>query len=201
MSTVVTELGDQIEIEIYEGGVSFPGAGGVNGIISGTEAPQSNLGNEGDYYVNTTTFEIYGPKTNGLWGIPTAMRGPQGVQGEQGQQGERGEKGDQANVTGVQINADRELVIEVNNAEFLTFDMSAYIRLFVGDIEIKRKGDGNTDPTIIQTGDVVEFYDSDNGNAKVEGIVKDASVDVKTFDQATRKYTNLRTYNYSNPSN
>ncbi len=46
------------------------GAAGTNGktILSGTGTP-SNLytGTNGDYYINTSTYVFYGPKTNGVW--------------------------------------------------------------------------------------------------------------------------------------
>ncbi|GAA3994649.1 GDSL-type esterase/lipase family protein [Mucilaginibacter dorajii] len=46
------------------------GAAGTSGktILSGTGVP-SNLytGTNGDYYINTTTYVFYGPKTNGVW--------------------------------------------------------------------------------------------------------------------------------------
>jgi hypothetical protein len=52
------------------------------------------LGVDGDFYLDTSTFEIYGPK-NGGWGTATSLVGPQGIQGPQGPKGETGEAGPQ----------------------------------------------------------------------------------------------------------
>jgi len=186
---------DRVEVIVYEAGVSFEGAGGINGILSGTTAPASNLGNEGDFYINTATYEIYGPKANGLWGNATLIKGPQG---DQGVQGEQGPAGADANVTDISINAAKQLVLEVSGQANITYDISPFIRLMVGDVEILKKA--GTDPAAIETGDVVSFYDSTNDDRKVEGVVKDGAVDVKTFDNATKRYTNLKTYINFTPS-
>lgn len=48
------------------------GNAGVNGktILNGTVNP-SNLatGSNGDFYINTNTYRLFGPKTNGVWGV------------------------------------------------------------------------------------------------------------------------------------
>ncbi len=46
-----------------------------NTILSGTTVPAVGLGQNGDYYIRTTTFEIYGPKISGVWGAATSMIG------------------------------------------------------------------------------------------------------------------------------
>ncbi len=61
-----------------------PGQDGQDGedgsqIYSGTSAPQSSLGKEGDYYLNTSTFDLYGPKTNSGWGTPINLKGTANV--------------------------------------------------------------------------------------------------------------------------
>lgn len=62
------------------------GTNGTNGldgqtVLNGTSAPSSGLGNNGDFYINTTTSVMYGPKTSGSWGSSTSIVGPQGIQG------------------------------------------------------------------------------------------------------------------------
>lgn len=69
----------------------------------------------------------------------------------------------------------------------------------VGDVEILSKGDGNEELTVIEDNDVVQFFDSVNGDRRVIGIVKNAAVSVKTFDAGTGKYTNLRAYDNTLP--
>lgn len=49
------------------------GANGTNGadgknILNGTTNPSNDLGTEGDFYLNTTTYVLFGPKTGGVWG-------------------------------------------------------------------------------------------------------------------------------------
>jgi hypothetical protein len=39
-------------------------------VIRGTVAPTISLGKVDDYYINTTTYQIYGPKTLNGWGRP-----------------------------------------------------------------------------------------------------------------------------------
>ena len=56
----------------------------LNTIRSGKGAPVSSLGINGDFYIDITNFNFYGPKANGLWGSPTSMRGPKGVPGVAG---------------------------------------------------------------------------------------------------------------------
>jgi hypothetical protein len=73
------------------------GISGSNGntILSGTTAPLSTQGNNGDYYLNTTTNILYGPKTSSGWGSGTILtgQGPQGPAGPTGPQGPAGPTG------------------------------------------------------------------------------------------------------------
>ena len=50
--------------------------GGV--MLSGTTAPAAGLGYNGDFYINSTTWTIYGPKVGGAWGTGTSLMGPTG---------------------------------------------------------------------------------------------------------------------------
>jgi hypothetical protein len=83
----------------YSSGPAGPtGATGPQGeagfsVLSGSGAPNSSLGRNGDFYIDFTNDNIYGPKTGGLWGSPTSLIGPQGPQGIQGIQGIQGETG------------------------------------------------------------------------------------------------------------
>ena len=40
----------------------------INKSLNGTGVPDQGLGKEGDIYIDTTNDNIYGPKTNGVWG-------------------------------------------------------------------------------------------------------------------------------------
>ncbi|PHR02365.1 MAG: hypothetical protein COB29_13985 [Sulfitobacter sp.] len=55
-----------------------------NSVLNGSVAPSSQLGQEGDFYLNTQTHNIFGPKTTDAWGTGTSIIGPQGLIGENG---------------------------------------------------------------------------------------------------------------------
>ena len=89
---------------------------GVNTILNGKGAPKSVLGIDGDFYIDTRSLLIYGPKTKGKWPTPQNIQGPTGPSGNdgrngsdakassninannavgpQGEKGDKGEKGD-----------------------------------------------------------------------------------------------------------
>ena len=70
------------------------GAGG-NGILSGAGAPSAESGSNGDFYINTTNYDIYGPKSAGSWGSPVSLVGPTGATGATGATGSTGATGAQ----------------------------------------------------------------------------------------------------------
>jgi len=55
-----------------------------NTIRSGKGAPTAAIGNDGDFYIDLLTFNFYGPRINGHWGLPTSMKGPAGENGAAG---------------------------------------------------------------------------------------------------------------------
>ena len=65
------------------------GPAGVAGsqIYSGTGAPAANLGTIGDYYLDKSNVNFYGPKTANGWGTPVSLNGGTGGQGPAGPQG------------------------------------------------------------------------------------------------------------------
>lgn len=72
------------------------GANGTNGadgktILSGTADP-SNLytGTDGDFYINTSTFTFFGPKTGGVWPAGISIVGADGADGPAGPKGDTG---------------------------------------------------------------------------------------------------------------
>jgi hypothetical protein len=86
----------------------------ANTILNGKGAPLSSLGINGDFYIDTRSLLIYGPKKSNKWPAPQSLQGPAGptgadgkngtegkttsnvsnVAGPVGAQGEKGEKGD-----------------------------------------------------------------------------------------------------------
>ena len=52
-----------------------PGLNGTNGIngfavLNGSSAPDNGKGKDGDFYIDTTEYKIYGPKAGGAWPTP-----------------------------------------------------------------------------------------------------------------------------------
>lgn len=79
-----------LKVEIVGGGGG--GGGGVN-FLSGTTDPTSDIGADGDVYLNTNSGDLF-KKEGGEWGILMNLVGPQGPQGEQGSQGPPGADGE-----------------------------------------------------------------------------------------------------------
>jgi hypothetical protein len=87
------------------------GANGGNGstTLSGTVAPSVALGNPGDYYLDKSSYLLYGPKDANGWGIPILLRGAAGAQGPTGAAGKDGSiiySGSGAPVSTIGINGD-----------------------------------------------------------------------------------------------
>jgi hypothetical protein len=76
-----------------QGNPGAPGAPGAT-ILSGPANPTSGQGANGDFWLNTTTAVLYGPKAGGAWpGTGVPLTGPQGNPGNPGAQGNPGPQG------------------------------------------------------------------------------------------------------------
>ena len=75
-----------------QGEQGLPGTNGKT-VLSGAGVPDPGLGSDGDFYLDTSSNTIYGPKSGGSWGGGTSLVGPAGPQGEQGEQGVQGVAG------------------------------------------------------------------------------------------------------------
>ena len=71
------------------------GAAGADGAtwLTGTAAPTSAQGKNGDWYLNTANYDIY-QKVSGAWSKKGNIKGAQGIQGIPGATGATGAKGD-----------------------------------------------------------------------------------------------------------
>ncbi|WKZ65752.1 MAG: tail fiber domain-containing protein [Flavobacteriales bacterium] len=56
-------------------------------MLNGTTNPASAVGSNGDFYLNTTTSTLFGPKAAGAWPAGVALIGPVGPQGPAGPAG------------------------------------------------------------------------------------------------------------------
>ena len=97
-----------------QGPRGLPGFDGANGktVLNGSGAPADTLGNDGDFYLDTTSDVLYGPKTAGAWPapgsawsgrkarpVPPAPRDRRDPQGTPGPRARRGRKDLQARAT------------------------------------------------------------------------------------------------------
>ena len=62
----------------------------TNTVLNGKGVPSSKLGVNGDFYIDVTTFNIYGPKANNKWPAPISLKGPAGTNGTDGKNGDKG---------------------------------------------------------------------------------------------------------------
>ena len=56
----------------------------TNTILHGTGSPSVSMGSNGDFYLDLTTYNIFGPKTLGRWPAPVSLKGAPGPAGPQG---------------------------------------------------------------------------------------------------------------------
>ena len=81
--------GTAISLKGAQGPAGPQGATGAQGasgsqILSGTGAPAASLGNNGDFYLDKSSYSLYGPKAGGSWGAALLLQGPAGPQGPAG---------------------------------------------------------------------------------------------------------------------
>src|SRR5918999_4752227 len=77
-------------IDAYLGSADWRTGGGGGGgaaVVNGTGAPSGATGADGDFYIDTSAWTIYGPKASGAWGSATSLIGPQGDDGAAGADG------------------------------------------------------------------------------------------------------------------
>lgn len=68
------------------------GAGAGAQWYTGSGAPSSGLGNNGDFYIRTSNGDLY-QKATGTWSVIMNIKGPQGAPGDPGPTGEAGPPG------------------------------------------------------------------------------------------------------------
>ena len=67
-----------------------------NTILNGKGGPATSLGINGDFYIDTRSLLIYGPKAKGKWPLPQNLQGPIGATGVTGISGSDGRNGSDA---------------------------------------------------------------------------------------------------------
>jgi hypothetical protein len=71
----------------------------ANTILNGKGAPKISVGIDGDFYIDTRSLLIYGPKKKGRWPVPTNLKGPTGPTGNPGKSGNDGKTISSASTT------------------------------------------------------------------------------------------------------
>ncbi len=71
-----------------------------NTILNGKGAPLNSLGINGDFYIDTRSLLIYGPKVKSKWPTPQNLQGPTGAAGASGSDGKNGNDGKVSNASG-----------------------------------------------------------------------------------------------------
>ena len=74
---IVNNITIDEENVVVELGTSGPQGARGTGILNGTTAPDNTIGIIGDFFLNTTNMNLYGPKTESGWGSPTDLVGSQ----------------------------------------------------------------------------------------------------------------------------
>lgn len=70
-----------------------PTAASSSAMLSGTTDPGPDVGKDGDFYLNTVTWMLFGPKANGAWPAGVSFAGPVGGTGAKGDTGATGNTG------------------------------------------------------------------------------------------------------------
>jgi hypothetical protein len=64
-------------------------------VLNGTSDPDGNTGENGDFFINTFSLQLFGPKSSGTWPTGVSLVGPQGADGATGADGMPGNDGAQ----------------------------------------------------------------------------------------------------------
>ena len=73
----------------------------ANTVLSGSGVPSAKVGIDGDFYIDTKSLNIYGPKTKNKWPLPVSLKGPAGPIGPSGVDGKNGAPGSSSVSSGV----------------------------------------------------------------------------------------------------
>ena len=82
-----------------QGTAGTNGTNGTNGntVLNGTTNPANTLGNNGDFYINTSNYYLFGPKAAGIWPAGASIVGMAGADGTDGTNGANGTNGTNGN--------------------------------------------------------------------------------------------------------
>lgn len=84
-----------LDPSIWNPGLAGPPGEDGNTILHGSGAPSDSIGVDNDFYIDTLTYDLYGPKTGGVWTTYVSLVGPAGADGVAGVKGDKGDPGPQ----------------------------------------------------------------------------------------------------------
>jgi hypothetical protein len=77
----------------------------INTVLNGKGAPSKSIGIDGDFYIDTRSLLISGPKTKGKWPAARSLQGANGANGVNGSNGSDGKNGNDAKSVSTASNA------------------------------------------------------------------------------------------------
>jgi hypothetical protein len=83
IATVLTSCQKEEGAAGPQGLQGIPGPAGST-VLSGNGGPGTTTGNNGDFYLDLSTSQFYGPKTGSGWGTGFSMKGASGTPGTSG---------------------------------------------------------------------------------------------------------------------
>ena len=72
----------------------------TNTVLSGKGVPSAAIGIDGDFYIDTKSLNMYGPKVKNKWPLPISLKGPAGPIGPSGVDGKNGVSGSSTSSVG-----------------------------------------------------------------------------------------------------
>ena len=135
------------------------GPAGVDGktVRYGSTNPSSLIGVDGDFYINTATNFIFGPKSGGSWPTGTTLVGPQGPTGATGATGATGPQGPIGNSNSFST-------IAVSGQSSLVADSSTNTLTVVAGNNITLTTNAGSDTLTIAGANVGDTLPSQTGN-------------------------------------
>jgi hypothetical protein len=77
----------------------------INTVLNGKGTPSKSIGINGDFYIDTRSLLIFGPKTKGKWPAARSLQGANGANGVNGSNGADGKNGNDAKSVSTASNA------------------------------------------------------------------------------------------------
>tara|TARA_R110000765_G_scaffold93781_3_gene176756 strand:- start:7148 stop:8008 length:861 start_codon:yes stop_codon:yes gene_type:complete len=170
------------------GNTGATGAAGLDGSIwyAGAGIPGAGIGVDGDYFLNTLTGDVYGPKTGGAWGAITMnLVGASGTNGTNGTDGNSFYTGTGTPSGALGISGDS--YVDLASAELFIWQRTA----FWTNTTIGLKGADGADGADGVDGSVGSFIASNE--SVVTAAITTSSADVITFvPDVTNNWDNLK---------